>query len=206
MLKIWGRNNSINVQKVLWCCAELGLEYERIDAGGAYGGLDTPEYLRMNPTGRIPTIDDDGIVLWESHTIVRYLSAKHAIGGLCPATPEARADAERWMDWELGTLWVQFRPLFLGLVRTPPEERDEQALEAARRQTAAGWQLLDRHLADRQFVTGDHITFGDIPLGCAAHRWFNIDVDSPELPNVRRWYERLGERQPYRDRVMLPIT
>ena len=206
MLKIWGRKNSINVQKVLWCCGELGLDYERVDAGGEFGGTDTPAYRRMNPTGLIPTIDDDGFVLWESNSIVRYLAAKHSRGALSPEALTQRADAERWMDWDLGTLWVHFRPVFIGLVRTPPEQRDQTLLERERTKTIDAWQLLDRHLADRAFVTGEQFTMGDIPVGCAAHRWLNMDVDSPELPNVRRWYERLSQRQPYRDVVMLPVT
>lgn len=207
MLKIWGRKNSINVQKVLWCCGELGLDYERVDAGGEFGGLNDPGYRRLNPTGLIPTIDDDGFVLWESNSIVRYLAAKHGTGTLCPAALTARADAERWMDWDLGTLWVHFRPVFIGLVRTPPEKRDAALLERERAKTIEAWQLLDRHLADKAFVTGDAFTMGDIPVGCAAHRWLNIDGGgSPALPNVRRWYERLSQRRPYQDVVMLPIT
>lgn len=121
MLKIWGRANSINVQKVLWCCDELSLEYERIDAGGPFGRTQNPDYLAMNPNGLIPTISDDGFTLWESNAIVRYLAAKHGVGGLCPEDLRERADADRWMDWQLGTLWVALRPVFIGLVRTPPK-------------------------------------------------------------------------------------
>ena len=123
MLKIWGRNNSVNVQKVLWCCEELAVEYERIDAGGAFGIVNTPEYRRLNPNGLVPTIDDDGFVLWESHAIVRYLAAKHG-AGFWPEDRRMRAEADQWMDWSQTTFWPAIRPLFMGLIRTAPEQRD----------------------------------------------------------------------------------
>jgi len=123
MLKIWGRVNSVNVKKALWCAEELGLKYERVDAGMQFGVTKTPEYLRMNPNSLVPTIEDDGFVLWESHTIVRYLSAKHSMGKLHPSDLKARADAERWMDWAF-TFQTAMRAVFWGLIRTPAEKRD----------------------------------------------------------------------------------
>ena len=131
MLRIWGRTNSINVQKVLWCCAELDLPFERIDAGMAFGIVETPEYRALNPNGRIPTLEDNGYVLWESNTIVRYLAMKHGLGALCPSDLAARFDAERWMDWQLTTLDRPVRNVFWALVRTAPEKRDPAAVEMA---------------------------------------------------------------------------
>jgi len=129
--RVWGRTNSINVQKVLWCCAELELPFERIDAGMAFGVVATPAYRALNPNGRIPTLEDDGYVLWESNTIVRYLATKHGMGSLCPSDLLARFEAERWMDWQLTTLDRPLRNVFWALVRTPPQERDPVALEKA---------------------------------------------------------------------------
>ena len=120
MLKIWGRTNSINVQKVLWCCAELNLPFERIDAGMAFGVNNTPEYKAMNPNALVPVINDDGFILWESHAIVRYLARKHGNGTLCPAGAQDYADADRWMDWQLSTIAEPMRIAFWGLIRTPP--------------------------------------------------------------------------------------
>ncbi len=134
MLKIWGRVNSVNVKKALWCIEELGLHYERVDAGMAFGVVNTPEYRRMNPTGLVPTMDDDGFVLWESHSIVRYLGAKHGMGTLCPADLRARAGAERWMDFAF-TFQGAMRNVFWGLIRTPPEKRDAKAIEEGRAKT-----------------------------------------------------------------------
>jgi glutathione S-transferase len=206
VLKIWGRKNSINVQKVLWACAELGQTYERIDVGGAFGQNREPWYLAMNPNGLVPTIDDDGFVLWESNAIVRYLAAKHGMGTLCPADLHARADAERWMDWKLATVLPAMSPIFWGLVRTPPEKRDLGAIEAARVKLADAMIILDRRLATRNYVTGATFTMGDIPIGCMTYRWYALEIQRPDLPNLKRWYERLVARSGFETHVMLPMT
>ena len=151
MLKIWGRNNSVNVQKVLWCCEEMAVEYERIDAGGAFGIVNTPEYRRLNPNGLVPTIDDDGFVLWESHAIVRYLAAKHA-AGFWPEERRMRAEADQWMDWSQTTFWPAIRPLFMGLIRTAPEQRDARAIEDSRNKTAEALVIVDAHLGSRAHI------------------------------------------------------
>lgn len=206
MLKVWGRRNSINVQKVLWCCAELDVPFERVDVGGPFGGNRDPAYLRLNPNGLVPTISDEGFVLWEANVIVRYLAAKHGSGTLYPEDLTVRADADRWMDWQMGTLWASMRPVFIGLVRTPPEERDEASIEASRKKTAETWSILDAHLAGRDYVTGASFTMGDIPLGATAYRWLQLGIEGPPLPNVRAWHERLSERPAFREHVMLPLS
>ena len=206
MLTIWGRNNSINVQKVLWCCAELGLEFRRIDAGLQYGVNNTPEYLANNPTGLVPTMDDDGYILWESNVIVRYLSSRHGLGTLCPADLQARFRAEIWMDWQQSFLWPSFRTVFQGLIRTPPEKRDNNAIAAAKGKAASALTILDRHLAGRDYVEGKQLTFGDIPVGIAAYRWLALGMPRDELPNMVRWHDRLAERPAFRQHVMLPLT
>jgi glutathione S-transferase len=206
MLKVWGRKNSINVQKVLWCCDELNLDYERIDAGGEFGLNREPEYLAMNPNGLIPTISDDGFVLWESNAIVRYLASRHGAGTLYPEDLQHRADADRWMDWHITEVYRHLGPVFLGLVRTPPGERDEATIEAARQQAAEAWKILDDRLSGRAYVTGSSFTMADIPLGAAVYRWYELDIERPETPNLEAWYGRLRERPAYRERVMLPLT
>lgn len=206
MLKVWGRDNSTNVQKVLWCCEELGVPFERVDVGGPFGGNREPEFLAMNPNGLVPTISDGDFSLWESNAIVRYLSAKHGMGRLCPESLEVRAEADKWMDWQMGTVWASFRAVFLGLVRTPPEERDVNEIEAGVRDTADSMRILDAHLADREYVAGAELTMGDIPLGVTVYRWLALDIERPSLPNVEAWYERLGERKAYGEIVMQPLT
>ncbi|HKH58334.1 MAG TPA: glutathione S-transferase [Rubrobacter sp.] len=205
-LRIWGRINSINVQKVLWCCGELGIPYERIDVGGPFGGNREPWYLRLNPNGLVPTISDGGFVLWESNTIVRYLAAKHGMGMLCPEDLAHRADADRWMDWQLGSLWANLRPAFIALVRTPPENRDPAQIASSIEKTSGTWAMLDAHLAARDYVTGPAFTMADIPLGVTAYRWFSLNIARPPMPNLEAWYERLCARSFYRANVMLPLS
>lgn len=206
MLKIYGRSNSINVDKTLWCASELGLAFERVDVGGAFGGNHEPWYLALNPNGLVPTIDDDGFVLWESNTIVRYLAAKHATGTLWPSGLLTRALAERWMDWEATTLARDMSTLFVGLVRTKPENRDVAALEKARATLAEVWARLDAHLADNRYVAGDDFTMGDIPAGALAYRWFSLSIHRPLLPNLEAWYLKLRERPAYREHVVRPLS
>lgn len=205
MLKIWGRTNSVNVQKVLWCCDELDVPYERVDAGGQFGRTGEPDYLAINPTGLVPTIEDDGFALWESNTIVRYLSARHGAGTLWPEDPVTRALAEKWMDYQIGTLWVAFRAAFLGLVRTPPEQRDMDQIDASLESTARALALLDRHLADNEYVAGPDFTMGDVALGSTVYRWLNMEIERPEMPNLEAWHERLSGRPAYQRSVMVPF-
>jgi glutathione S-transferase len=206
MLKIWGRTNSVNVKKVLWAAEELGLQYQRIDAGLQFGVNKTPEYLEMNPTGLVPTIDDDGFVLWESHSIVRYLAAKHAAGRLLPADLRQRADAERWMDWTY-TFQKEFqRPIFWPLVRTPPEKRDPAAIEAARKICAELLRIPERYLGERPYLAGNDLTIADIPLGCHVQLWMRLPLERPAQPNLRAWFERLCARPAFRKVVDIAIS
>jgi len=206
MLKIWGRNNSVNVQKPLWCCEELGLQYQRIDAGGSFGVVNTPQYRALNPNGLVPTIEDGPFVLWESNAIVRYLSAKHSAGRLWPEDLKVRAEADRWMDWQISMFWPTFRPLFWNLVRTPLNQRDEKVIEESQQQTAEILQHFDAHLKHRVFVSGKEFSMGDIPMGCAIWRWMSLPIERPVLPNVQRWFDALRDRAAYKKVVMLPIS
>jgi len=206
MLRIWGRKNSINVQKVMWAVAELGLRHERIDAGGPFGGLDTVEFERLNPNRRIPVIDDDGLVVWESHAIVRYLAAKYGSGSLAPEDPGERAKTDMWTDWTLADLQPAFiGGVFFPVYRTPENKRDWSVIRRGLARCAAQFQLLDRHLAGHAFIAGDRLTYGDIPAGAQLYRYFNIEIDRPSLPNVEAWYERLKSREVYRTHVMVPF-
>jgi glutathione S-transferase len=205
MLKIWGRTNSVNVKKVLWAAEELGLKYERVDAGMQYGVVNSPEYRCLNPNGLVPTIEDDGYVLWESHSIVRYLAARYGAGTLWPEDPRVRGDAERWMDW-VYTLWTPLRPVFWGLIRTPPEKRDAAAIEAARQRAAELLGILDAWLAERPFVAGASLTMGDIPIGCHVQLWMRMPLERPRHGNLEAWFARLCARPAYRTLVDTPLS
>lgn len=218
-MKIWGRANSINVQKVLWAADELGLAYERIDLGGKFGGNDDPAYRTKNPNGLVPTIEDsDGTVVWESNAIVRYLAARYRRPGdgrpgdnrpgadpaaaLWPEDPVRRAEADRWMDWALTTIGADMRTLFWGFVRDPVNAKVGEMLQAADN-AARLWARLDDHLAARPFVAGDHLTIGDIPVGCQVQRYLSFPIQRPDLPHLAAWHERLAERPGYRQHVMV---
>lgn len=206
MLTIWGRRNSINVQKVLWTAELGGQPYESIEVGGLFGGTDTPHYLAMNPTKLVPTLQDGEVVVWESNTIIRYLAANYGANGLYPADPASRSRAERWMDWQLSTLNKPMRDLFWGYVRLPPEKHDPARMEKALTLAADAMRLLDAHLATHRFVAGDHFTMGDIPVGCFSWRWFQLPLDRPALPHLQRWHASLHDIPGYRQHVMVTMT
>ncbi len=206
MVRIWGRTNSINVQKVMWAVGELGLAHQRIDAGGAFGGLDTDEYGERNPNRRVPTLEDEGLVMWESNACVRYLAARYDAGGLWPEEPVARARADMWMDWQQTTLLADMVVVFWGLIRTPEDKRDHGAIDAATKRLGGIWRVLEAQLAGRRFVGGDRLTIGDLPVGATCYRYFGLPIERPELPNLEAWYERLKQRPAFREHVMLPIT
>lgn len=201
MLKILGRATSSNVQKVLWCCAELGLPFEREDLGGPFGGNHTPEYLALNPNAVVPTIVDDGFVLWESNAIIRYLAAKHAPGTLWPADVQARAAGDRWMDWQANVVRPALRPMIRILVRTAPEDRDQAEVAAARDAFSAAMGILDRYLGDTRYLAGEEFSVCDIPLGISAYRWFNLDIEREDYANLKRWHDLLDQRAPFRQHI-----
>ncbi len=208
MRKLWGRANSSNVMKVIWLLEELGLPYQRIDCGGAFGRTDTPEYRAMNPNGLVPTLEeDDGFILWESNAILRYLCAAHAPGSpMFPADLHARASIDRWMDWQQTALNAPLTPVFWGLIRTPAEQRDNAAIERGIRASAEVLARLDAILARVPYVAGPVFTLADIPVGVHVHRWFFFPVEKPPLPHLRAWYDRLLERPAYRAHVAGPVT
>jgi glutathione S-transferase len=207
VLTIYGRTNSVNVQKVLWCLAELALPYTRIDAGLEHGKNTEPWYLALNPNGKVPLFVDGAFSLWESNTIVRYLASKHGVGNLCPASLETRALAERWMDWQLSTLVGPVSIVFQNLIRRPAAERDAAAIERNTREANRAMTLLDEHLQRQPYVAGDTFTMGDIPVGATVHRWLEIPgIERPTLAAVRAWRARLAERRAFRDHVQLPLS
>ncbi|SCK61042.1 Glutathione S-transferase [Variovorax sp. HW608] len=212
MLNIWGRISSINVRKVVWCAQELGLDFQRTEAGGRFGVVQTPEYLGMNPNAMVPVIDDgegaDRVVLWESNVIVRYLCAKHSMGRLYPEPLAERFDAERWMDWQQTTLNPVSGGAFKQWVRTPAAQREPEVIVHSVNATEPLFALLDAHLATRTFMLGDRFTMADIPVGCEAHRWFGLpqtEYTRPSWPNVERWFADLRTRAGARGVLDLPL-
>jgi glutathione S-transferase len=208
VIKIWGRNTSSNVQKAMWAVGELGLPHERIDVGGAFGKNNEPAYLAMNPNGLVPTLEEeDGFLLWESNSIVRYLAAKYRSTILEPADLRMRALASKWMDWQLSVLGPAITPVFWGLVRTPPEKRDHAAIEAGKKKTTAAVKMMDDQLGKTGYLAGDGFSYGDIPVGIMAYRYRQLVPDRPPFPNFERWYAAISSRPAFKDHVgAVPLT
>lgn len=201
MLKVWGRNSSSNVQKVMWAVTEIGLPVERIDIGGAFGRNREMPYIGMNPNGLVPTIEEeDGFTLWESNSIVRYLAAKHK-SSLEPADLRARALAQKWMDWQLTVMAPAIGPLFMGMVRTPPAERNAKAIDESRAKTGDATRILDEQLGKTQFLAGDAFSYGDIPVGIMVWRYRELAPERPAFKNVDRWYAAIAARPGFQQHV-----
>lgn len=206
MVKIYGRLNSINVQKVMWCAAEVGLDVTHENVGGAFGGNDTAAYLAKNPNGRVPLLEDGNFLLWESNAIVRYLSECYGEAPFFPADLQTRAQAGQWMDWASIAVSPSLTKIFWTLIRTAAADRDMEEMAAAEKALLPCWDILNRHLADRNFILGDSFTMADIPLGCACYRWNALDIDHPRFDAMQRWYQRLQDRPAYRQHAMIPLT
>jgi glutathione S-transferase len=202
VIKIWGRNTSSNVQKVMWAIAEIGLPYERIDIGGPFGQNREPEYLAKNPNGLVPTLEeDDGFLLWESNSIVRYLAAEHGAEVLEPADLRVRARAAAWMDWQLSVLGPAITPAFVGMIRTPPEKRDHAVIEDSKRKTTAAIAILDGELAKTAYLASENFSYGDIPAAVMANRYRQLVPERPAFRNFERWYAAIAARPPFKDQV-----
>lgn len=206
MLKILGRANSANVQKVLWACEEMGVPFEREDYGGAFGKTKDKAYTDLNPNSVVPTIIDDGFVLWESNACTRYLAAKHGRGTLCPTDPQKYADADRWMDWQQTTVLPFMTPIFWGLVRTAEADRDMAAIEAAIEKGNVVYAILDRRLEGRRFIMGDSLTMADIPVAIQAYRFLTLVKDRPAMPSLEAWMENCRATKGFRKWIDLPLT
>jgi len=206
VLRIWGRISSVNVQRAVWAAGEAGQPFERIDVGGAFGGLDTAEYGARNPNRMIPVLEDGELVTWESNSIVRYLAARYGAGSLWDEDPARRAVADRWMDWAVIEFQRWLGPLFLQLVRTPPDRRKPELIEEAAARCEEKLVVLDRHLAQVRHLAGDGFSMADISLGPCLHRWLHLPLAREPRPHVERWYREIAARPAAVPALPLPIA
>ena len=203
MLKFFGRSSSDSVQKTIWMLAETGQPFEHVQLGGKYGGLEDPEYLRLNPHGRVPTLCDGDVVVWESNAIIRYLAAKFFPGTMWPEDPVERSYADQWMEWAQTRVYPDFNRLFWLTVRTPKAEQDHDEIRATNARLNGYYRILDAQLANHSYVAGEHLTIADFPTGATLFRYFEMPIERPELPNIEPWYQRLSQRQAYQRHVMV---
>jgi glutathione S-transferase len=196
MLRIYGYAQSINVRKVLWACDEIGLPFERVDWGGRFASTAEPTFRAMNPVGMVPVIDDDGVLVWESNVIVRYLAASRARTDLLPADVAARAHVEQWMDWQASDFNNSWRVVFQALVRMNPEFQNVEAVEKSAAQLSGMVGIVDGVLGRTgAYIAGSQFTVADIVIGLSLHRWQSIPRDWPRYANVERYLELLTKRQ-----------
>ncbi|RKQ40335.1 glutathione S-transferase family protein [Enterobacter sp. R1(2018)] len=208
MITVWGRDNSTNVKKVLWCLEELGQQYLSIPAGGKFGKTHDADYLAMNPNALVPCIHDDAtnLTLWESNTIVRYLAAQYGQDSLWISDPAKRAYGEKWMDWAASTLVTPYRGVFMGLVRTAPAQRDRKLIEESIAQCDALFSILDAELAKQPWFDGAEFGPADIALGPTLYGLLNLDVEWGAHVHLRRWYQQLTQRPAFQKAVMIPLS
>lgn len=208
MLKIWGRNTSSNVQKVLWALGEMKLPFERVDVGGAFGKTKEDFYLAMNPNSLVPTLEEeDGFTLWESNSIIRYLAAKHANRTLEPTDLKVRASAQKWMDWQLSVMGPAITPVFWGLIRTPPEQRDAKAIATGKEKTIAAANIMDAQLGKTPYLAGNDFSYGDIPVGIMIYRYMQLIPERPATPHLDRWYAAIASRAAFKEQVaVVPLS
>ena len=206
MLKFYGRKTSINVQKAAWAMGEAGLNWDWVDENGTVGSIDSKEYRKLNPASQIPTLEDDGLVIRQSNSIVRYISKKYAPTKMWPSEDSEYVEAERWMEWQATDNWKNMVTVFWGLIRTPPEKQDKEAIASSVRELNKDFSLLNEHLADRRYIAGSTFSMGDIPAGAASYRFYALPIERYNFPHLETWYRLLQERKPFRRFVMVPLA
>lgn len=205
MIQFHGRATSDNVQKARWMLAETGQPFVHIERGGRFGGLDDPEFLKLNPHGKVPVLRDGNTIVWESNAIVRYLAARYSAGAMWPQDPADRAQADQWMEWAQTRLYPDSNRLFWLMVRTPEADQDQIKISTTLDRLNGYYALLEQQLAGRDYVAGDQLTIADIPTGATLFRYFEMAIDRPPLPNIESWYARLCTRKAYQTSVMIPF-
>jgi glutathione S-transferase len=208
MLKIWGRNTSSNVQKVIWALGEMKVPFERIDVGGTFGKTKEAPYLAMNPNSLVPTLEEeDGFTLWESNSICRYLAAKHQNRTLEPADLRTRALAHKWMDWQLSVMAPAITPVFWQMIRTPADKRDMAAVAASKEKTIAAAKIMNEQLSKTQYLAGNDFSYGDIPVGIMIYRYMQLIPERPATPHLDRWYAAISSRPAFKEQVaVVPLS
>lgn len=205
MIEIWGRKNSSNVIAVMWAIGEIDLDHIRHNVGGSFKGLDTEEYRQMNPNQLVPTLNDNGLILWESNPIIRYLSKKYSTGHLYPEDLKLAAKADQWMEWTKSSIVPNIMPAFWGLIRLPKDQQNSEQIKQSAEGTAKALWTLERQLENQDFLIGDTLTMADLPLGTSIYRYFNLEIDRPSFPNIEAWYSRLCQRKAYQTHAIIPF-
>lgn len=205
MLTVWGRKTSSNVQALMWCIGELGLPYERHDAGHRYGGTDTAAFLAMNPNGTVPVLrDGDSEPLWETGAILRYLADRYGAPPFWPAAGMARAQVDKWAEWSKINVALGFTtPIFWRVVRTAPARQDPAAIRQAVADLDKVLDIAEAQLSRGAFLAGNDFTLADVQFGHVLFRYFDIPIPRRSRPALGRYYDALTTRPAFREHVMV---
>jgi glutathione S-transferase len=205
MIRVWGRKTSSNVQALMWCIGELGLEYERFDIGHKYGGNNTPEFLAMNPNGTVPVIrDGEGQPLWETGAILRYLAEKYGADEFWPKDAERRAQIDKWTEWaKIGVAMNFTAPVFWMVVRTAAKDQDLQALERSLQNLNKKLVIAEAQIAQQGYLAGNAFSLADIQFGHSLFRYFDIAIERPSYPAIEQYYQKLTQRPAFAEHVMV---
>lgn len=205
MLEIWGRRTSSNVQALMWCVGELGLEYRRHDVGHIYGGTDSEAFVQMNPNRTVPVVrDGNDPTLWETGAILRYLANAYGGDAFWPEDVSRRAQVDKWAEWSKINIALQFTgPVFWRVVRTPEHQRDPVAIRAAVQTLEVSLLIAERQLQDSAWLCGEDFTLADIQFGHVLFRYFDIEIERYDLPALRRYFDALLLRDAYREHVAI---
>ena len=205
MITFYGRKSSDNVQKTLWMLLETGQSHEHIELGGQFGGLDDPDFLKLNPHGKVPVLVDGDLSVWESSAIIRYLAAAYCSGTIWPEDVRARAEMDKWMDWAQSKLYPESNRLFWRLIRTPEVDQNADKIAAGIELLTTYMGMLETQLEGKRHLCGEALSLADIIAGATLYRYYEMPIERPALGNVERWYAALTQRPAYRQAVMVPF-
>ena len=200
MLTVYGRKSSANVQKVHWICKEGNLEFKQIDVGGKYGGHTSTEFKKMNPNSTIPVLKDDSFVIYESNSIMNYISNRYNI--LKEDNDEKSALNNQWIDWASLVFGLQCATYTAHNMLLPIEQRDPNIASETKKKIVSSFEILDHQLYKNEFINDDKLGLADIPIGCWIHRCIILNLDFSQFKSLERWYKKLKENYGYKDAVI----
>ncbi len=205
MLTVWGRADAANVQAVMWCVGELGLAYRRLDIGHRFGGLDTPDFAKLNPNRTIPVLQDgDNPPMWESGAILRYLARRYGGPSFWPTDPVPQAVIDQWAEWgKINVLMLFLNEVFAQIVRTQPSKRDPGRISSGLETLNSRFDLAEAQLRGQDYLAADSFTLADIPFGNVLYRYFTLPIEHSPRPVLEAYYKRLQERPAFAEHIMV---
>ena len=201
MIQLYGRRNSINVQKVSWALCELNLEFKWHDEQGKFGKVDVENYEKINPQLIVPTLDHNGSIIKQSNAIVRYLYRKYT-DVYEISKDEDIAIAESWMEFQTTDLQLNMTPIFWGLVRNPPEDRDQELIDKNIILLNKKFEIFDKFLEDHEYILNNKFCMSDIIMGAASYRYLSLPIERPNLLNLKSWYDKISNRDCFKKNIL----